>query len=326
MKRFMLTALAVILVFGLTACKNEQPSDAPAPSSATQETQAPSTSESSVDPEKTFSLTLYADFSGGESDGEVKEKVITLPLENEPYSQSLIAFILADELSKWTGLDFKLNDVFFSDCESIQVDWSKDATLIAGLDDREFKEDFRFHDAVSLNWFMMDSLATTLKNNMVESRNVYYLSDKKPITFPNPEDMAAEGLPELPIDQPYEGSAFFVSHAGGAGDMGAWGDITVENREQAEKVLMEMTASEMRNIEDNPTNFGNPAYVFKGTGTIGDDKKAWYFDLGSNTKDKFTAEQHYAVDEVGTLWSLDTFGKWWRMTVNEDGSLSTRDQ
>lgn len=40
----------------------------------------------------------------------------------------------------------------------------------------------------------------------------------KDLQFPNPEDMAAQGLPFLPVDQPYEGSAFFVTHAGGRGD------------------------------------------------------------------------------------------------------------
>lgn len=317
MKRFMLTALAVILVFGLTACKNGQSADTsapPAPSSATQSTQATSASDVSSNSEETFTLTLYADFSNGASDGEIKEKVITLPLENEPYSPSLIASILAGELSEWTGLDFTLNDVSFPDYESVKVDWSKNATLIAGLDDREFKEGFRFSDAVSLNWFMMDSLATTLKNNMTEKTSVYYLSDAQPITFPNPEDMAAEGLPELPIDQPYEGSAFFVSHAGEAGDMSADGGILIENQEQAEKVLMEITAVEAKNIEDNPTNFGTVAYVFKNEGVIDNDQKAWYFDLGSNTNDKFTAEYHYAVDETGTVWLLDISGGWYPLT------------
>lgn len=322
MKRFMLTAWAVILVFGLTACKNGQSADTSAPPASPSETQETSAADISSNSEETFTLTLYADFSNGVSGGEVKEKVITLPLENEPYSQSLIAFILADELSEWTGLDFALNDVFFPDYESVEVDWSKDATLIAGLDDREFKEGFRFSDTVSLNWFMMDSLATTLKNNMTEKTSVYYLSDAQPITFPNPEDMAAEGLPELPIDQPYEGSAFFVSHAGGAGDMGADGGIFVENQEQAEKVLMEITAVEAKNIEDNPTNFGTVAYVFKNEGVIDNDQKAWYFDLGSNTNDKFTAEYHYAVDETGTVWLLDLAGDWCPLTVNEDGSFS----
>lgn len=174
--------------------------------------------EAAGDTGETFSLNLYADFSNGMPDGELLEKEIKLPVENEPASESQIVFSLADGLTEWTGLDFKLNDVSFPDNKSIVVDWSKDSTLIAGLDDREFKEDFHFYDAVSLNWFMMDSLATTIKGNML-IENVYYQSDAKPIEFPNPEDMAAQGLPILPVDQSYEGSAFFVAHADGKGDM-----------------------------------------------------------------------------------------------------------
>jgi hypothetical protein len=165
----------------------------------------------------TLNLTLCADFSGAFSGGAIEEKQITMPVENEPASQSLIAFALADGLSDWTGLDFTLNDVLFPNDESIIVDWSKDSTLIAGIDDREFKEGFRFYDAVSLNWFIMDSLLSTLKRNM-EVTTVYYQSEGQPVTFPNPEDMATQGLPVLPIDQPYEGSVFFLSHAGGRGE------------------------------------------------------------------------------------------------------------
>lgn len=181
--------------------------------------QADSSPDSSVSPdtEKTFNLTLYADFSNGNPDGNIEERQITLPIENEPASQSQIAFALADGLTEWTGLDFTLNDVSFPDDESVIVDWSKDSTLIAGIDDREFKEGFHFYDAASLNWFMMDSLATTLKNSM-EIANVYYQSEAQPITFQNPEDMAQQGLPELPIDQAYEGSQFFSAHAGGRGE------------------------------------------------------------------------------------------------------------
>lgn len=162
---------------------------------------------------KTASLTLYADFSFD----IIEEKQITVPFENEPASRALIAFALADGLSNWTGLDFKLNDMSFPDEKSVLVDWSKESTLISGIGDRAFKEDFHFYDAVSLNWFMMDSLAATLKNNLGITA-VYYQSEGQPITFPNPEDMAALGLPALPVDQPYEGSAFFIAHAGGKGE------------------------------------------------------------------------------------------------------------
>ncbi|MGI6694663.1 MAG: hypothetical protein ACOX6O_00270 [Christensenellales bacterium] len=170
---------------------------------------------------ETVNLTLYADFSNGFPNGAIEHKQITLPVENEPVSQSLIALALADGLSEWTGLDFTLNNVSFPDDESIIVDWSKDSTLIAGMDNREWKEGFHFYDAVSLNWFMMDSLATTIKRNM-EVTTVYYQSEGLPVTFPNPEDMATQGLPELPIDQPYEGSAFFLSRVGDKGEDGDW--------------------------------------------------------------------------------------------------------
>jgi hypothetical protein len=163
----------------------------------------------------TLTLTLYADLSGGSEEEMGTTKDISLPLEGEPASPSLIAFTLADGLSEWIGLDFTLNDVTFGE-DNVTVDWSADSTLIAGLDDREQSPDFGVYDAVALNWMMMDSLALTLKNNLDVS-TVYYCSDGGPVTFTNPEDMALQGLPELPVDQAYEGSAFFVAHAGGQG-------------------------------------------------------------------------------------------------------------
>lgn len=171
-----------------------------------------SSADQIVNTGKTAGLTLYAVFFSS-----TEEKQITLPIEGEPVSRSFIAFALADGLSEWTGLDFKLNDIAFPDEESVIVDWSKDSSFIAGIGDRAFKEGFHFYDAVSLNWFMMDSLAATLKKNL-EITAVYYQSDAQPLTFPNPEDMATQGLPELPVDQPYEGSAFFIAHAGGRGE------------------------------------------------------------------------------------------------------------
>lgn len=162
-------------------------------------------------------FTLFADFSAGSADAEPRLKEIPLPpRENMPPSNALVVFFLADSLSEWTGLDFTLNDVTFGE-NSITIDWSADSTLIAGLDGREQKEEFHFFDAVSLNWFMMDSLARTVKHNLPIT-TVYYCSDGGPVTFQSPEDMAAQGLPELPVDQPYEGSAFFMTHAGGKGD------------------------------------------------------------------------------------------------------------
>ncbi len=157
-------------------------------------------------------FTLVADFSNGMTGTEPQTKEIPFPPKNEmPPSNALVAFYLADELSEWTGLKFTLNDVWF-DGDSATVDWSTGSTLISGLGNRTQKEGFHFFDAVSLNWFMMDSLAETLKKNL-DITTIYYNTGGKNITFTNPEDMAAQGLPELSAHQPYEGSAFFVAHA-----------------------------------------------------------------------------------------------------------------
>lgn len=156
-------------------------------------------------------FTLVADFSNG-AESNIKTKKIPLPPQNEmPSSKALVAFYLADELSEWTGLDFKLNHVRIEG-DSANVDWSAYSTLISGLGSGAQKDEFHFYDAVSLNWFMMDSLAKTFKRNL-DVTTIYYNSEGKKITFTNPEDMASQGLPGLPIDQPYEGSTFFVTHA-----------------------------------------------------------------------------------------------------------------
>lgn len=231
--RKMILVLTILLCLALTltlaACGRSLPSNSSVQNQTVSDANSTSNGQPSTDAaspdsdDKTYYLTLYADFSGsstsepGNLDDHIRDiKVGPLPIENEPASPSLIAFYLADELSAWTGLDFTLNDVRFDE-DSITVDWSKNSTLISGLDDREQKDDFHFYDAVSLNWFMMDSLAMTLKNNL-SITTVYYCSDGQPITFPNPEDMAAQGLSELAVDQPYEGSAFFRAHAGGKGE------------------------------------------------------------------------------------------------------------
>jgi hypothetical protein len=231
---------------------------------------------------------------------ETRTQDITLPLEGEPASPSLIAFTLADELSAWTGLGFSLNDVSFGE-DSITVDWSKDSTLIAGLGDREMNEELRpyLYDAVSLNWFMMDSLATTLKNNM-DIATVYYCSEGGSVTFPNPEDMAAQGLPELPADQPYEGSAFFISHAGGRGD------LVPMDRDQAEVIVMDATKDAAQSINEHG---GKAVYIYTGEDEV-NGFKAWCFALGTDTPEKFTTEHHYAVDENGALWELDILSDW----------------
>jgi hypothetical protein len=221
MRKQILSILLILVIgMGLISCGDKDKEQSSADKTIADESNSAATkkldSTTTTGTLEKLSLTLYADFSNGFSNGNIKEKMIKVSLENEPASQSLIALALADGLSEWTGLNFTLNDVSFPDDESIIVDWSKNSTLIKGLGDLEPNQGFHFYDAVSLNWFMMDSLATTLKNNM-EITKIYYQSEAQPVTFPNPEDMATQGLPELPIDQTYEGSAFFLSRAGDIG-------------------------------------------------------------------------------------------------------------
>ena len=217
-----LTALCVAAFFTLAALAGCSPQpDVPAADGTPPSDVAGIAVSSDIHNNEETRVTLLADFSAGSSssDTETRLKEIPLPPGNEvPASNALTAFFLADSLTEWTGLDFTLNDVVFGEDGSITVDWSAGSTLIAGLDDRAQKEDFRFFDTVTLNWFMMDSFAQTLKRNLPVT-TVYYCSDGAPLTFTNQEDMAAQGLPILPVDQPYEGSAFFVAHVGGRGDI-----------------------------------------------------------------------------------------------------------
>ena len=118
---------------------------------------------------------------------------------------------LAQELSKLTGLDFNITASKTDD--GWVVDWAADSTLIAGLDNREQKEEFFFFDCDSLNWFMMDSLWQTLTTNL-NAENIYYTMDGgKELTF---EELYP--VNEFPSDIPYMGSEFYFAHSDVRGD------------------------------------------------------------------------------------------------------------
>ncbi len=153
---------------------------------------------------KIYTGTLIADFSNGSINPKrtsIKNKVIEL--ESQPTLEELVK-----ALTMWTGLNFKINN-FRIEKDIIYVDWHKDSTLVAGLGDHVFKQEFNFNDAISLNWFMMDSLAKTIKMNL-PIKTIYYSQDgRKPLSFGDGQGI---GLTELPLDQPYEGSGLLVMH------------------------------------------------------------------------------------------------------------------
>lgn len=144
--------------------------------------------------------TLVADFSCG---GEIQVK--NYPFE---YQGELSAMDLATGLSELTGLDFKITAETVGD--GIRIDWSSDSTLIAGLGDREPKEEFELSDVNSLEWFMMDSMYRTVKENLgVE--NVYYTGNggkELYLADLTPVDTIAK-------DAPFMGSTYYAGQNAG---------------------------------------------------------------------------------------------------------------
>ena len=125
---------------------------------------------------------------------------------------------LARELSDLTGMDFTITASKTDD--GLIVDWAADSTLIAGRDDREQKEDFRFYDYDSMSWFMMDSLWRTLTENL-DAENIYYTMD-------GGQELVLENLSSsintFPSDVPYMGSGFYAAHDDVRGDEGSTED------------------------------------------------------------------------------------------------------
>ena len=148
---------------------------------------------------------LCADFTLGDASAQDAVKRYTVEIEGE-----LSAEALAKALSELTGLDFSIAAAPAPD--GLAVDWAKDSTLVAGLDDRAQKEEFFMYDVESLSWFMMDSLRATLKENL-DIENVYYTMDGgKDLTLENLSPVSS-----FEADQPYMGSAFYCAQSNGAG-------------------------------------------------------------------------------------------------------------
>ncbi|MDR0434736.1 MAG: hypothetical protein LBH21_06700 [Gracilibacteraceae bacterium] len=206
-KELLTAVFALALIFSLAACGASAPPATPSP----QPSQGGGTEEPAELPGAGNGI-LYADFANGRAEEDVRTSEWQFDAAGE--DEAIMA--LAAGLSEWTGLDFTLAGVQVED-GAAKVDWAAESTLVAGLDEREQREDFYFFDAASLNWFMMDSLARTIKENLPVDTVYYSMDGGKELTFLNPEDMAAQGLPSLPPDQSYEGSAFFAAHAGGEG-------------------------------------------------------------------------------------------------------------
>lgn len=158
----------------------------------------PSGSDSKVEPEHV--ATLYADFT------VTADSAADINQFEYGYNGELTPEILAAGLTALTGLDFTISGYKYAD-NNIIVDWALNSTLVGGLDDREQNENFRFYDVDSLSWFMLNSYAMTLRENL-NVQDVYFtMGGGGALKLPNLSPPM-----EFPADSPYMGSAFYIAH------------------------------------------------------------------------------------------------------------------
>lgn len=164
---------------------------------------------------------------------------------------------LARELSDLTGMDFTITASKTDD--GLIVDWAADSTLIAGRDDREQKEDFRFYDYDSMSWFMMDSLWRTLTANL-DAENIFYTMDSG-------RNLVLEKMSPaitIPADTPYMGSTFYLSHDEGRGDV-----ISTEDGEASYNTYYDESTGLLLTYPD----------VFSSEGTLDENGKMNFYTL-----------------------------------------------
>ena len=190
---------------------------------------------------------------------------------------------LARELSDLTGMDFTITASKTDD--GLIVDWAADSTLIAGRDDREQKEDFRFYDYDSMSWFMMDSLWRTLTANL-DAENIFYTMDSG-------RNLVLEKMSPaitIPADTPYMGSTFYLSHDEGRGDV-----ISTEDGEASYNTYYDEAAGLMLTYPD----------VFSSKGTL----------------DEYGKMNFYTLRDTGMLFWIDSNESGW----TSDAFLETFD-
>ncbi len=185
---------------------------------------------------------------------------------------------LARELSDLTGMDFTITASKTDD--GLIVDWAADSTLIAGRDDREQKEDFRFYDYDSMSWFMMDSPWRTLTANL-DAENIFYTMDSG-------RNLVLEKMSPaitIPADTPYMGSTFYLSHDEGRGDV-----ISTEDGEASYNTYYDEAAGLMLTYPD----------VFSSKGTLDENGKMNFYTLRDTG-------MLFWIDSNESGWTSDAF-------------------
>lgn len=252
----------------LAGCNNT----AQNPGSSTEPSSAPN-----PEPEETGIATLYVDFSAGSVENYAETRDVG-------YTGELDAQCLSDLLSELTGLDFAIEATVL-DNGDIVVDWQPEATLIGGLGDREQNDDYHFYESESLAWFMLDSLARTIRANIdMGGGELYYTQN-------GGEQLIVPGLPEWAVflpDVPYMSSAAYY--------------------EGRDNTYVDTFLEALRNAIGE-ANMAGRAIVEMGETQAGGETCIMYA-LGTDTAEKFTAEEHFAVGPTGKVYQMDTAGNW----------------
>ncbi len=111
---------------------------------------------------------------------------------------------IAKELSKWSGLNFAIND-FTLKGKEIFIDWSPSASFFSSKMPTIPKKTFRFKNINTLAWFMLDSLYISLLENFDLTSIVYTMDGGKKLVIDN-----LSPINEFPLNQAYKGSkAYF---------------------------------------------------------------------------------------------------------------------
>ncbi len=201
MKKIIALFLAACLTLTMVACGSDSSSSTPTSSST------PASSQSPENEEKT--AILYTAFSLGGTDGS--EYNVTQ--HDFKYKGDLTIEKLAEGLTELTGYDFSIEVLSVGE-GSAAIEWKKDSALaIAGSGMIEPKEGFMIMEITQINWFLLDSLYTTVSENLGITE-IYYQAEGNLDNIVNHPETGSAFTPGMV----YLGSNFYKNHSGNVGD------------------------------------------------------------------------------------------------------------
>ena len=151
-----------------------------------------------------FDASLYADHRCGNDDSSL----ITPYTLKYPSSSAYDPVLLSELLTELTGYNFAVNSYSIAENGSYTVDWAATGSLFGNSDDLP-SDIFKLHDYDSLAWFILDSMATTVKNNFGCPYVYYTMDGGKELKLPE-----LKLVQSFPSDVPYLGSPFYVHQYG----------------------------------------------------------------------------------------------------------------